>query len=187
MGKTKLACRMAKASGRYTTFINLAREDIEGTNPEYFQGFAMTQDGKVAYENLFKGIPTVWTCEPFGGIVEKWLEDVVTGQRQLKTKQPLTIFLDEAHLIAPPGTVDLGTAIRKGEKPNVYVWLATMGRHWNVQLVWITQRPQLLASAVYRLCATRFFFKLAPEDIAYFRDMHIYLKEGKVKYEYEIA
>jgi hypothetical protein len=106
----------------------------------------------------------------------------------LETKKPFTIFLYECHLLVPPGTIALAESIRKGERPNAYTWLATMGRHWNIQCVWITQRPQMVASTVYRLCSGgRFFFHLAPEDVAYFRDMHLYLHEPKVKYEYEIA
>jgi phage terminase large subunit GpA-like protein len=74
----------------------------------------------------------------------------------------------------------LAAAIKEGGAPNIYMLAATNGRRWNIQIVWITQRPQNLDWTCYKTAPVKIWFRLDEPDEMYLKRMGIKLppREG---------
>lgn len=181
-GKTCVAVRMYKRT-THSVFVNVGHEDVGGQDPNYFQGEHMLTDMRQVIDYLFEGGRCVWTCNY--NEVRPFIGEVIRRQREREEKYPLHLFIDEAHLVAPAGSINIAEAVKKGEEPNEFNLLATNGRRWNIQAVWITQRPQNLDYNCYKTAEHKIFFRLDPGDTMYFRRMGVTLKE-KEGYDWEV-
>ena len=155
-------------------FLNIGHEDLLASDPAYFGGEKVAQTQAEAVQYLFGGSRCVWNCECYE--VRGFVKEVLERQRMASPKNPLHIFVDEAHLVAPRGSIDLAEAVEKGVAPNDLGLIATNGRRWNLQCVWITQRPQFMDPIIYRTAEYKIFFRLDPGDLLYFKSMGITLK-----------
>lgn len=162
-------------------FINTGLE----TGTQYWGDVPITNSEDEALKALFDGKKIVLNIRPWGGAIEWFMERLVHIQLKCPTLKPLSVFLDECHKSAPSRCFDIGQAIQKGEQPNIWLLTATEGRHWNVQMVWISQRSQLVDTTLVRECGSKVFFRLDPLDMEYWHRVGIDLSE-KEDYEYEI-
>jgi len=174
-GKTVFAVKIFKRTER-GCFINLGHEDLGQTNPLYWQGEKVANSGHEAIQLILGGERCVWLV-PEIGEVKPFIAELIKYQRAQETKYPVSIFVDEAHLLVPAGSINLAACINNEEEPDPWTLLATNGRRWNLQAIWITQRPQLLDPTCYKTAVNKFFFRLDPADISYFKRMGVTIKE----------
>ena len=162
-GKTTLASdllkRLSKVSG--CLFVNLQAEP-------YFEDFMTVR--RVDIAALLAGQSFVWNADPWE--VRRKLVEIFLAQRACKTLNPITIFVDEAHLVAPRGCFAFPESGEITEDCIIGV-LCTTGLKWNVRMVWISQRPQFVDSGVYRTSRFHVFFTVDATDLAYFRQQGI--------------
>jgi len=152
----------------YACFLNTGHETIDPrTNTPYFPNEHIVTDMADALNYLFGGSRCVWNCECWE--VRPFIEEVLKRQRMASPKNPLHLFIDEAHLIVPRGSINMAESLEKRHEPEVMGLIATNGRRWNIQCIWITQKPQFLDSYIYRTAEYKIFFRLDPGDIQYFR------------------
>ncbi|MEW5760069.1 MAG: ATP-binding protein, partial [Candidatus Thermoplasmatota archaeon] len=131
-------------------FVNSQWED-------YFQG--IESEYKYPFPQLKNKI--VFNIYDFGDLF-KLLKDIFEAQKQSVELQPITIFIDEAHKFFPRYM-----NIQAPENQIVND-IFTLGLKWNIRLVIITQKPQMLCTDLYTLCERMIVFKLHQKDIEYF-------------------
>lgn len=175
-GKTTFCGKLYMKTG--TVFINTQHEEAA----KYFPGIPVVFDGRSALAAAMGGQKTVWNAEPWE--IRKWLLDLYLTQRKAKELIPITVYVDEAHLVAPRGSFRFPDS---GEFTieNIIGVVCTTHRRWNLRFIWITQRPQLMDPSVYNTCRYHIFFTLDDRDIAYFRDLRIEV-ENPPWYDYVI-
>lgn len=62
------------------------------------------------------------------------------------------------------------TVLGVGDKENH--WVATRGRHFNMEMCFITQRPQMIAPTVRNQTKEQYVFELAHNDAKFIADAH---------------
>ena len=180
-GKTFKAAQWFRECPHAAIFLNVGLE----TESKYWADTPITTDPGEALKIIFNGGHVVLNIQPWGGRIETFMERLVHIQVSCPSLKPISVFLDECHKSAPSRCFDIGQAIQKGEAPNIWLLTATEGRHWNIQMWWISQRSQLVDSTLVRECGSKVFFRLDPLDMEYWRRVGIVLTE-KENYEYEI-
>jgi hypothetical protein len=183
-GKTVFAVKVYKRCER-AVFINLGHEDLGQSNPLYWQGETPATSAQEALQIVLGGGRCVWLV-PEISEVRPFIADLIKYQREQETKFPISVFVDEAHLLIPTGSINLAKTIKDEEEPDPWTLLATNGRRWNLQAVWITQRPQLLDPTCYKTAVNKFFFRLDPADINYFRRMGITIEDIKEEFGFDL-
>jgi len=183
-GKTVFAVKVYKRCER-AIFINLGHEDLGCTNELYWVGEKTVQSGQEAVQAVLSGERCVWLI-PEISEVRPFIAELIKYQRAQETKYPISIFVDEAHLLVPNGSINLAACIKDEEEPDPWTLLATNGRRWNLQAVWITQRPQLLDPTCYKTAVNKFFFRLDPADINYFKRMGVTISEIKEEFGFDL-
>jgi len=157
-GKTTLASELF--SQMYSgIFLDIGDEPEN----EYYSGIKVFTNTDECIRYVFEGKLAVLKCYPHN--VKDILYKICKIQTALEEKQPVTIVIDEAHLCFPHGTVRLNP----DEPPNIVTLALTNGLRWNVRLMFLTQRVQLMDSNVFRLCETKVFFYLDGADRTYLR------------------
>jgi hypothetical protein len=157
-GKTTLAAKLFTALSKNSAclFCNVQNEP-------YFAGFVPGRRADVGA--LLSGTTQVWNCDPWE--VKPKLLEIFLAQRASKTLNPLCIFVDEAHLIAKPGSMEFPESGHIDEDCIIGV-LCTTGCRWNIRMIWITQRPQFVDSGVYKTSRYFVFFTVNDADHYFF-------------------
>lgn len=183
-GKTVLATKIMNTCDHKTVFVNSQWEDyLELCKVAQIEPREATiqKDFKAGtFKNL--GDFTIINTDDYDEVFSL-LHEAFGYQRQSKTIYPVSIFIDEAHLYFP---YDMDT---KSDNPQ---WKATRdlftrGLKYNLRLVLISQKPQLMCSKVYTLCERIIAFKLHPNDYTYFNRHNIHLTPVTVPYTYEVV
>lgn len=158
-GKTTLAAKLFRLLSKNNgcVFCNLQAEP-------YFEGFIPVR--RVNIPSVLAGESFVWNADPWE--VKPFLVRLFLIQRASETLAPITIFVDEAHLVAPRGCFTFPEEGHINED-NIIGVLCTTGLKWNVRVVWISQRPQFVDSGVYRTARYHVFFTVDTADVDYFR------------------
>jgi ABC-type dipeptide/oligopeptide/nickel transport system ATPase component len=164
-GKSTFARNLFQKTGG--VYINTQHED-------YFQGEKITFNGQEALAAAIAGQRIVWNAEPWE--IRKWLLDLYLAQRKAKDLLPITVYVDEAHLVAGRGSFNFPEDGRFSVD-NIIGVMCTTHRRWNLRMFWITQRPQLVDPSVFRTCRYIVAFTLAPGDMQYFHDMRVEIPE----------
>jgi len=175
-GKTTLCVEIFRRCPR-AIFLNVAHEP-------YFDGVYSASNERDAL-TIADGERThiVWNCNIWD--VQGFLGKLIEMQLAREEKYPISIFVDEAHLVCPCHSIN----IVQGRVPNSFGLLATNGLRWNLRAIWISQRPQLVDSTIYRTAEYKIFFKLHSADISYLRRERIKVPEGIEglrKYEWSV-
>jgi len=158
-GKTTLAAKLYELlkKNNGVVFCNLQAES-------YFKHEIPVRHVNITA--LLKGESCVWNADPWE--VKPFLVRMFMHQRASKILQPVTICIDEAHLVAPRGCFNFPEDSHVNED-NIIGVLCTTGLKWNVRIVWISQRPQFVDSGVYRTARYHVFFTVDNADLDYFR------------------
>ena len=108
-------------------------------------------------------------CGPWE--VGQQLLEIYNAQRASPTLTPISIFVDEAHLICGRGNFNFPDGAF--DKESIAAVLCTTGLRWNLRMVWITQRPQFCDSGIFRTARFHIFFTVSEGDITYFERNNI--------------
>jgi len=130
----------------------------------YFGKFVTSRRADVGA--LLTGTTQVWNCDPWE--VRPKLLEIFLAQRATTTLNPLAIFVDEAHLVAPQGSFAFPEA-GKVDVDNIIGVLCTTGARWNIRLIWITQRVQFADPGIIRTARYHVLFTHDPSDVEYYR------------------
>ena len=84
-----------------------------------------------------------------------------------QTLPPLTIFIDEFHLVGSRGSIEFPSdGVINAD--NVLGVILTTGRHANIRLVMLTIKPQLVDANAYRCARYHVMFEVDESDMNYF-------------------
>jgi len=108
------------------------------------------------------------------------LNVILTSAKHSRTLYQISIFIDEAHKFFPR-YMNI-----HAQQNKVIKEIFTAGLKWNIRLILISQKPQLLCSDLYTLCERLIVFKLHKNDVSYLKSKGFNIKEEKKQYEYEI-
>jgi len=98
---------------------------------------------------------------------------------------PLTIFIDEFHLIGSRGSIEFphdGVVT----VDNVLGVLLTTGRHLNIRLIMISVKPQIVDSNAYRCARYHVFFEVDGADLAYLKNTCGLVFENPTGHDYVV-
>jgi len=170
-GKTTLAKNIFTNlnDNHYAVFINTQWEN-------YFQNCQIIYSLDKVDKKYKQFVYNIIKCENLYLLLDK----VLNNAKHSKRLYPISIFIDEAHRYFNR-YMNIHNINYRAVKE-----IFTMGLKWNIRLILISQKPQLLCSDLYTLCERLIIFKLHKNDVVYLKMKGFNIKEEKKQYEYEI-
>ena len=172
VGKTTLCVNdifMKLPKTHKAVFINIQWEDYFGKIPVTFE------DPPVPLE----GHKTVWNIEDHSRIIP-WLSKLYENQRRSQVLHPVTVIIDECHLIFP-------RYLNIHNPENLPIKrLMTMGLKWNLRLILISQKPQFVSPDIYKLCERKILFKLDSPDVKHLQKLGYPANPPNVPYKFQV-
>ena len=179
-GKTVLAQRMwaiLSMKREAACFFNCAFDD-------YFpKENIISRIDETAARGLHQGAALVVNCPSYevkSNLIK--LHDFWMAQPLLPA---LTIFIDEAHLVASRGSIRFPEG-EKIDQETVIGYLLATGRHINIRCVFITPKPQFIDSWVYRASRYHYIFEVDPADEAWLQSLG-YSFENPTGHDYVVV
>lgn len=134
---------------------------------DYYSGCDVVA-GKLSLEQLstlYQGHGYVLNVPAY--LVRQQLYEIYMYWLAQASLPPLTIFVDEFHLVGSRGSIEFPSD-GVVTPDNVLGVILTTGRHANIRLVMMTIKPQIVDSNAYRCARYHVMFEVDESDLKYF-------------------
>lgn len=173
-GKTYFAAKLFRDAKHYAIFINTQHEDyFKKSSPKWL----ITNDFDIRDLQKYKKLVINIELNKIESTLDQIATMVFAVGGDEKCRIWLSVFIDEAHLIAT-----------KSKMTYAYMRLITQGLKYGCRVISIAQRPSLLHHTVLTQSYYQFIFSISPYEFNYFSrnflDIDAHLPHLEKKYHY---